>query len=62
MNLAQDSFVTTASPPELQIRRLRIQIRLKTETTYEEDVREREYDSAVPGLPPLVSSVGGHAR
>lgn len=37
-----------------QIRRLRIQLRLRTENSYEEDVHKREYKSALPFLPPLV--------
>ena len=36
-----------------QVRRMRIQQRLKTGGAFEEDVSKREYSSAVPFLPPL---------
>ena len=41
-------------PGRNQVRRLRIQQRLKTGGAFEEDVSKREYSSAVPLLPPLV--------
>lgn len=44
----------SSAAPGSQVRRLRIQIRLKTENSYEDDVKKRPYNSALPFLPPLV--------
>ena len=52
----------TAPPPWAQIRRLRIQQRLKTGAVTEDDVTKQEFNSALPLLPPLVRWGGEPVR